>query len=45
METESGLKIKVVRKIEEIPPQDWLHVFPKVIENYYFFKTLDESAL
>ncbi len=45
METESSLKIKVVRKIEEIPPQEWLNVFPRVLENYYFFKTLDESNL
>jgi predicted N-acyltransferase len=43
MRLESSLKAKVVRKIAEIPPQDWNSVFPPVLENYYFFKTLDES--
>ena len=42
---ESGIKIKIVKKIEEIPPRDWNSVFPDAIENYYFFKTLDESKL
>ncbi|MGD0336827.1 MAG: GNAT family N-acetyltransferase [Candidatus Omnitrophota bacterium] len=45
MITESGFKIKIVRKIEEIPPQDWNNVFPNALENYYFFKTLDGSNL
>jgi hypothetical protein len=45
MGTESALEIKVVRKIEEISPQEWLSVFPRVLENYYFFKTLDESSM
>jgi predicted N-acyltransferase len=45
MERESGLKTKIARRIEEIPAQDWLSVFPRVLENYYFFKTLDESNL
>ncbi|MBU2101932.1 MAG: N-acetyltransferase, partial [Candidatus Omnitrophica bacterium] len=40
-----NLRTIVVRKIEEIPPKDWLAVFPHVLENYYFFKTLDESSI
>jgi predicted N-acyltransferase len=40
----SNLTTRVVRKIEEIPPRDWNSVFPRVLENYYFFKTLDESG-
>jgi len=45
METGSSIKVKVVRRIEEISPQEWLSVFPKVLENYYLFKTLDESNM
>ncbi len=45
MITESGLKIKIARRIAERPPQDWLRAYPDVLENYYFFKTLDESNL
>ena len=45
MIAESGFKIKIVRKIEEISSQDWHKVFPDALENYYFFKTLDESSL
>ncbi len=40
---ESDLKVKVVKKIEDISPSEWNRVFPDVLENYYFFKTLDES--
>lgn len=35
--------VKIAKRIEEIPPQDWNKVFPLALENYYFFKTLDES--
>lgn len=45
MIAESGFKVKIVQKIEEIPLQDWNKVFPKSLESYYFFKTLDESNL
>ncbi|TAM36681.1 GNAT family N-acetyltransferase, partial [bacterium] len=45
MTVESGLKIKIARKIEEIPPQDWYAVYPGILESYYFLKTLDESNL
>ncbi len=40
---ESGLKVKIVKKIEDVSAQEWKSVFPDVLENYYFFKTLDES--
>jgi len=43
MITESALKVKIVRKIEEIPSEVWQEVYPNVIESYSFFKTLDES--
>lgn len=43
MIAESGLKVKIVRKIEEIPAEDWNKVFPDVLESYNLFKTLDES--
>ena len=45
MTTDSGLKVKIVGKIEEIPPGDWGKTFPDVVENYHFFKALDESNL
>ncbi len=45
MTTESGLKIKIVRKIEEISLREWNGVYPNALESYYFFKTLDESNL
>jgi predicted N-acyltransferase len=35
------IEIKIFAKIEEIPQDDWARVFPKVAENYRFFKTLD----
>lgn len=41
---ESGLKVKIARKIEEIPAEDWDKVFPNVLESYDLFKTLDESS-
>ena len=38
-----GLRTRIARRIEEIPPEDWIRVFPPVLENYHFFKSLDES--
>ena len=35
---------RVVRKIEDVPFEEWGRVFPDVLEGYYFFKTLDESG-
>jgi len=40
----SKLKTRVVNRIEELPREDWEIVFPKALENYYFFKSLDESS-
>ena len=37
------LRTRVIRKIEEISPNEWNKVFPHVPEGYYFLKTLDES--
>jgi predicted N-acyltransferase len=37
------LQIKIVKKISEIPPQDWKKVFPDILESYEFFNTIDES--
>ena len=44
MALHSAFKTKIVRKIEEIPAGEWLSIFPDVSENYYFFKSLDESG-
>jgi len=40
-----GLKTRVVKRITEIPQEDWNKIFPDVLESYDFFKTLDESNL
>ncbi len=45
MTAESGFKVKIARKIAEIPAGDWDRVFPATGENYYFLKTLEESNL
>lgn len=41
----SRLKTRVVRRISDIPPEDWHKAFPSTLESYDFFKTLDESHL
>jgi len=38
------LKTRVFRRIEDIPPETWNRVYPDILENYNFFKTLDESG-
>ena len=43
MEEKPELTIKIVKKIEEISAQEWLRVFPNILESYYFFKTIDAS--
>jgi len=37
------LVTKVIKKIEEVPADEWNKIFPHVPESYYFLKTLDES--
>lgn len=39
----AGLTLKLFRRIQEIPEKDWISIFPQELENYYFFKALDES--
>ncbi|MDD5422501.1 MAG: GNAT family N-acetyltransferase [Candidatus Omnitrophica bacterium] len=41
----TGLRIKVTRKISEIPAHDWKKVYPDVLENYDFFRTIDSSGI
>ncbi len=43
MNITSKITVKVVNRITELPEEDWKSVFPKALENYHFFKTLDES--
>ncbi len=45
MQVNPPFKIKITRKITELPLDDWNKVYPGVVENYFFFKTLDESGL
>ena len=40
-----ALKTRVLRRIEDVPRDAWKRVFPDVLENYDFFRTLDESGL
>jgi len=37
------LRTRVIKKIEEIPSEEFNRVFPHVPERYFFLKTLDES--
>ncbi len=43
-EEKPAFRIEIVRKIEDIPIQEWNGIFPDVLENYHFLKTLDESG-
>lgn len=36
---------RVVDRISDIPESDWKKVYPDVLENYSFFKNLDEAGL
>ncbi len=38
-----GPKTKLFSRIQEIPEKDWAGIFPEELENYYFFKAIDES--
>ncbi|MCX5712942.1 MAG: hypothetical protein NTY47_07805, partial [Candidatus Omnitrophica bacterium] len=40
-----ALKTRVVRKISQIPPEDWNKVYPDVLESYDFHRTLDDAGL
>lgn len=44
MELSSGIEIKVAQKIEGLLQKDWESVFPRVLENYNFFKAIDQSS-
>jgi len=39
------LKIKLAKRISDIPEHDWRSVYPDVLESYGFFKNLDEASL
>ena len=41
----SALRTRVVSKITQIPADDWNKVYPDVLENYDFYRTLDESGM
>ena len=38
-----AVETKVFNRIAEISPREWNSVFPDVLEDYYFFKSLEES--
>ena len=40
-----ALKTRVVKKIAQIPADDWNKVYPDVLESYNFYRTLDEISL
>ncbi|MFA6349967.1 MAG: GNAT family N-acetyltransferase [Candidatus Omnitrophota bacterium] len=44
MSCKSNLITKITNKISDIPENDWKKVFPDVLENYNYFKALDESS-
>lgn len=39
-----NLTTKITNKITDIPESGWRKIFPDVLENYNFFKTLDELS-
>jgi hypothetical protein len=43
MKSSAGLVLKIAPRISELPADHWNKVFPKVVEDYSFFKALDES--
>ncbi|MCU0652253.1 MAG: hypothetical protein MUC39_04865, partial [Candidatus Omnitrophica bacterium] len=44
MAKQPNLAVKITKAIQDIPVKDWESIFPKTLEDYYFFKTLDESG-
>lgn len=45
MPSESNLEIKIIRKIKEITPSEWNRLFPDILEDYYFLKSLEDSKI
>lgn len=41
----SAFNAKVVKRISDIPENEWRKVYPDVLESYNFFKNLDEASL
>lgn len=44
MQENPQLTTKIIRKVEEVSPEDWSRVFPDILESYYFFRAIDESS-
>lgn len=44
MNLPSKIQTKIFNRIDQIPSQEWTIVFPKVVENYNFFRALDDSG-
>lgn len=40
-----GLRAEILTDIARISPEEWSRVYPKILESYGFFKTLQESGL
>ena len=40
-----ALRTRVVKKISQIPADDWNRVYPDVLESYNFYRTLDDVRL
>lgn len=43
MQASPDLTVKVTRKIADIRPDEWNGIFPDILENYHFLKSIDES--
>lgn len=39
----AALTTRVVRRIDQIPQDEWDRVYPNILEGYQFFKSIDES--
>ena len=42
MNLKNTFKIRITRKIQDLPYLDWTKVFPNVLENYYFLRTVEQ---
>lgn len=38
------LKTRVIKNISEVPESEWNRIFPPVLEDYSFYRTMDESG-